>query len=209
MTIINFKSFFALLKRKHVLINVLITLFLFMGTLPAITQNVTNRKEKVYQDGTKSTTIYYDNGNYAIITEMPCISCKGSGVCSFCNGHGLMMADNKMVRCTSCVGLKTCALCGGAGKNSSCGLYDSSGNQISGFSTLDNISTQQQSSQPQQQTMTKTCTSCGGTGLVPNSRVDQTVRIMGGQDHMCQQCGKKHASTSHESCVICQGTGRK
>ena len=187
----------------------LLLLFLLLGTGYATAQQVVDTKEAVYSDGSKATTIYYDNGNYAILMEMPCVACKGSGVCTFCKGYGSMRVYNRISRCTSCAGIGKCSICGGVGKHYSNCLYDAYGTQITGSSTLDNRTSQRKSSESQNQTTTRTCTLCGGTGLVPNSRQDQAIRILGGEDHMCQQCGQKHASTSHQNCSVCQGTGQK
>ena len=73
-----------------------------------------------------------------------------------------------------------------------------------------NTSPSPQSSQRREKRY-RTCTSCGGTGLVPDMRHDRTISTVGSGNtyHLCDQCGKRHHGTAHKSCSSCRGTGQK
>ena len=85
-------------------------------------------------------------------------------------------------------------------------------NQISTLKgeNINNSSTSSKYSQSKEKKY-RTCTSCNGTGLVPNMRHDRTIEMVGDgyTYHLCNQCGKRHHGTSHKTCTFCRGTGKK
>lgn len=62
----------------------------------------------VYQDG---------SGNYVVENRIQCTPCRGTGVCSVCNGMGgiYMSYSGGFMVCAACQGARACSTCGGHG----------------------------------------------------------------------------------------------
>ncbi|MBR1462621.1 MAG: LysM peptidoglycan-binding domain-containing protein [Prevotella sp.] len=143
-----------------------------------------------------------NNVPYYSVSPTP-IDDNSTKTCYRCNGTGLVpnYRVERIARQSPNAQRRICNQCGAehfSTVHETCGLCK--GNRINRNSyynvspTLSNESS------------TKTCYRCNGTGLVPNYRVERIARQSpNAQRRICNQCGAEHFSTVHETCGLCKG----